>query len=34
LLFKAFGGHAGDNRHWPDIDAWAEKISQASASPL
>jgi len=27
LLFKALGGHAGDNRQWPDIDAWAEKIS-------
>ena len=28
LLFKALGGHAGDNRQWPDIDAWAEKISR------
>jgi menaquinone-dependent protoporphyrinogen oxidase len=28
LLFKAFGGHAGDNRRWPDIDAWAETIAQ------
>ena len=27
LLFKALGGRAGDNRQWPDIDAWAEKIS-------
>jgi menaquinone-dependent protoporphyrinogen oxidase len=27
LLFKALGGHAGDNRQWPDIDACAEKIS-------
>ena len=26
LLFKAFGGHAGDNRQWPDIEAWAETI--------
>ena len=35
LLFKALGGHAGDNRHWPDIDAWAEKISHEirSAEP-
>jgi hypothetical protein len=24
-LFKALGGHAGDNRQWPDIDAWAER---------
>ena len=28
LLFKALGGRAGDNRQWPDIDAWAEKIRQ------
>jgi menaquinone-dependent protoporphyrinogen oxidase len=27
LLFKALGGRAGDNRQWPDIDTWAEKIS-------
>jgi menaquinone-dependent protoporphyrinogen oxidase len=27
LLFKALGGHAGDNRQWPDIDAWAEQIA-------
>ena len=29
LLFKALGGHAGDNRQWPDIDTWAETIAQA-----
>ena len=28
LLFKALGGHAGDNRQWADIDAWAERIAQ------
>jgi menaquinone-dependent protoporphyrinogen oxidase len=28
LLFRALGGHAGDNRQWPDIDAWAAKITQ------
>ena len=28
LLFKALGGHAGDNRQWPDIDEWAERIAQ------
>jgi len=28
LLFQGLGGHAGDNRQWPDIDGWAEKISQ------
>lgn len=28
LLFRAFGGHAGDNRQWADIDAWAEEIAR------
>lgn len=28
LRFKALGGHAGDNRQWPDIDAWATQISE------
>jgi menaquinone-dependent protoporphyrinogen oxidase len=28
LLFKALGGHAGDNRQWPDIERWAERIAQ------
>ena len=27
LLFKAFGGRAGDNRDWPEIDSWAAHIS-------
>ena len=26
LLFKAFGGRAGDNRDWPEIDSWAAHI--------
>lgn len=25
LLFKALGGHAGDNRQWSDIDSWAKE---------
>lgn len=29
LIFKALGGRAGDNRQWPDIDAWAGSIAQA-----
>ena len=33
LLFKALGGHAGDNRQWPDIDAWAETIARALRNP-
>lgn len=33
LLFKALGGHAGDNRHWPEIDAWAETIARALRTP-
>jgi menaquinone-dependent protoporphyrinogen oxidase len=28
LILRAFGGHLGDNRDWPDIDAWAEAISR------
>lgn len=27
LFFRALGGHFGDNRDWPEIDAWAEKIA-------
>jgi menaquinone-dependent protoporphyrinogen oxidase len=34
LLFKALGGHAGDNRQWPDIDAWAERIAGGSSAGL
>jgi menaquinone-dependent protoporphyrinogen oxidase len=33
LLFKALGGHAGDNRQWPDIDAWAEEIARELRAP-
>ena len=33
LMFKALGGHAGDNRQWPDIDAWAKGISQELRAP-
>ena len=33
ILFKAFGGHAGDNRQWPDIDAWAEEIARELRAP-
>ena len=32
-IFKALGGHAGDNRHWPDIDAWAARIAQELRAP-
>lgn len=28
LVFMAFGGHQGDNRQWPDIEAWAKEIAQ------
>jgi menaquinone-dependent protoporphyrinogen oxidase len=28
LFFHAFGGRFGDNRDWPEIDAWAEDIAQ------
>jgi menaquinone-dependent protoporphyrinogen oxidase len=33
LLFKALGGRAGDNRHWPDIDAWAKEIVHDLQAP-
>ena len=33
LLFKALGGHRGDNRQWPDIDAWAEEIARELRAP-
>jgi menaquinone-dependent protoporphyrinogen oxidase len=33
LLFRAFGGRAGDNREWPDIDAWAAEIAQELRAP-
>ena len=29
LFYYALGGHLGDNRQWPDIDAWAEGIARA-----
>jgi len=29
LLFQALGGRDGDNRSWPDIDAWADEIANA-----
>jgi menaquinone-dependent protoporphyrinogen oxidase len=28
LMFKALGGRQGDNRDWPDIEAWAATIRQ------
>lgn len=33
LFFRALGGRFGDNRHWHDIDAWAEEIAQALPVP-
>lgn len=29
LLFQALGGRDGDNRSWPDIEAWADQIARA-----
>jgi menaquinone-dependent protoporphyrinogen oxidase len=31
VFFRAFGGHFGDHRDWPTIDAWAEQIASAMA---
>lgn len=33
LVLRAFGGHVGDNRDWPDIDAWANRIAAALSRP-
>jgi menaquinone-dependent protoporphyrinogen oxidase len=33
LFYHALGGRLGDNRDWPDIDAWAEVISQTFHTP-
>jgi menaquinone-dependent protoporphyrinogen oxidase len=30
LFYHALGGHLGDNRDWPAIDAWAAEIADAS----
>jgi menaquinone-dependent protoporphyrinogen oxidase len=32
LLYRALGAHAGDNRRWPDIEAWANDIGTTLAS--
>ena len=32
VFFHAFGGHFGDHRNWPTIDAWADRIGSALAS--
>lgn len=29
VFFRAFGGHFGDNRDWPQIDAWARTVADA-----
>jgi menaquinone-dependent protoporphyrinogen oxidase len=29
LFFRTVGGRFGDNRNWPEIDAWAEDIALA-----
>ena len=33
LFFHAFGGHFGDNRDWPAIESWADKIARALTDP-
>ncbi len=33
LFFHAFGGRFGDNRNWPEIDAWANKIARVLTEP-
>jgi menaquinone-dependent protoporphyrinogen oxidase len=31
LIFRALGGHDGDNRQWLDIEAWADEIASECA---
>jgi menaquinone-dependent protoporphyrinogen oxidase len=31
IFFHAFGGHFGDHRDWPTIDAWADRIAMMLA---
>ncbi len=33
LFFHTFGGRFGDNRDWPEIDAWADGIAQRLGVP-
>lgn len=33
LLFQALGGRDGDNRSWPDIEAWADAIADVLDQP-
>jgi len=33
LFYYALGGRLGDNRDWPDIDAWAQHIAQTLQAP-
>jgi menaquinone-dependent protoporphyrinogen oxidase len=32
LFYHSLGGHLGDNRDWPAIEAWADRIRQALRS--
>ena len=32
LFFHAFGGHFGDNRDWPEIDGWTNRIAATLAA--
>lgn len=33
LFFHMFGGRFGDNRDWPEIDAWAERVARTLIAP-
>lgn len=32
-VFRAVGGHPGDFRNWPAVDAWADRIARELSSP-
>jgi menaquinone-dependent protoporphyrinogen oxidase len=33
LFFRLAGGRFGDNRDWPEVDAWAARIAAAGGEP-
>lgn len=33
LLFRVLGGRFGDNRDWPEIEAWADEVAAALPAP-
>lgn len=34
LFLRALGGHTGDHRNWPAVDAWADRIAEELGASL